>query len=362
MGRRRRAWLVNGSGIRLQNGRRLPGYYVRWWQYLPGGGRRNRSKHFLQQNLARRWLRRHNARIDLDQLDEIIPVLLEEAVGEFEQGGARWAKDTRVQYGSALGMLQAIIGPRYVHEIRGADIDQFIAERLAVSRESTVAKHIRSLRVFFRWAIKRSYMQHNPLTHTTALPKDHIIRQRPLITDAILTRLIGAIDTQDRRIAIWLAMTSGLDRRCIEGLSPSAIDVDIPCIRFIRRKTGRPNAVPIHPALVPLLVERMRETPASTPLLVGLQRGRHKRDWWNEARQAAGLPNLLFRDLRAVAASRLQQIGRASLREAQDLLGHASAQTTAAHYWVPTEDALARFRQLPLPGFPSAPRVNEQSL
>lgn len=350
MGRHRKAWLWHGTGVRTDRGRRLPGYYARWHDYLPGGRRVNRSRQFAKHADAAEWVRQRNARATLGELGQIVPIPLREAVAEFLAALSPLAPDTRTHYASALGMLAGIIGDPYISAITGQTIERFVSIRLKRSRPATVAKHLRGLHRFFVWAHKCGYASTNPLRDLSASPFKAFVAEKPSIGEHQLATLIDNLDTDDRRIAVWVALTSGMDRGTIMRLLPSQIDLAGRVFRVVRGKTHKLTALPIHPALVRPLAELLRQRPPDRPLLRGLTREHKPRDWWYRATQAAGLPGFQFRWLRAVASSRLQVLGGASLRAAQALLGHASPTTTAAHYSLPDPEAARALAKLPLPG------------
>ena len=343
--------MVGGNGIRFARGKRCPGYYVGYHSYNPAtGAKTHHTKNFVKQSDAREWLKRRNARIDLDELGEVVPITLSEATAEFLNGLTARAKDTRTHYGSALGMLRGLCGDLMVNGFSGSHVDAFVRDRMNVSTQSTTAKHVRSLGAFFNWSIKRGYATTNPIHGATALPSNTHRRERPTVSFEQLTAIIAALDTEDRRVAVWIAMTAGLDRGVITRLTPEQTDIPARCFRFNRPKKDKAMIAPIHSAIVPALSERLSETQPCQPLLAGLHRQDKHRDWWKLAVTSAGVPDLLFRDLRAIASSRLAE--KAGLMQARDLLGHADVRTTANHYSMPDPNILQRLDELALPGLP----------
>lgn len=85
-----------------------------------------------------------------------------------------------------------------------------------------------------------------------------------------------------------------------------------------KTKTGRPRSVPLAPFLKP------QDFPYGLTSTDVEER-------YRQARSAAGMPWLQFRDLRRTFGSWIVQKTR-SLKAAQDLLGHTSMQITAKHY------------------------------
>lgn len=344
---------MGSSGHRYikRNGKRkrLPGYYAAWHEYV-GSRRVTHTHNFETLAMARTFVREHNARLDLRTLGHIIPIALPEARREFITALAARARNTRIHYASALGWLEGIVQDRTVDRITGSDIDQFVIMRLRRCKPTTVAKHIRGLRRFFNWSISRNYAEHDPTKQATALPRSiQQARVRPHVSEPQLKRLLKALDTPDRKLACWLAMSSGLDRSIITQLATWQIDLDEAVIRFRRGKTGKLQAVPIHPDLLPQFRRRLDEMHPNKPILRGLSRESAERDWWRRATIEAGVEGLYFRDLRALATMRLQRLGGASLADTQRLLGHASPTTTAAHYYIPEVQAVQALERVPLP-------------
>lgn len=356
MGRRRNAWLVGGNGVRLENGKRVPGYYLRFNEYDAVGKRIGRQLRFARKVDAERFVRQYNARRELRMLHDVARLPLSRAAAEFLAGCASLARDTTTHYSSALGFFAGHCGDKDVCDFTGGDVDRFVRSRLRRSQNSTVAKHIRGLRRFFNWAISRGYATDNPVQRATAVPKGRFARVRPVITEAMLEAITRALDTEDRRLAVWIAATTGLDRGVIVDLTPTQVDLEARVIRAVRRKrraTAQINAVPVHPDLLPLLEQRIRRTSPSERLLRGLSRQEAGRDWWRTATAAAGCPDILFRDLRAYAVQRGCKAG-VSLQHLSRLLGHATIHTTAAHYTLPDPRAAQALGRDPLPGLPRA--------
>lgn len=158
MGRRRRAWLTGGTGRVKSRGRELLGYYARWSEYTPDGRRANRMKRFDTYGAAEAWVQRQNARADLGELGEIVPVTLRKAAEEFLHGCAALADETVTHYAGGLGLFRALIGDRPLSTVTGCDVDGFVAERIAVSAPATAAKHVRTLRRFFNWRLDQRYV------------------------------------------------------------------------------------------------------------------------------------------------------------------------------------------------------------
>jgi integrase len=353
MGRRRKAWLANGTGRR--QGR--PGFYVLWNDYAPDGRQVRRSKHFLTAQLAREYCRRTNAKRDLSEVGAVIPISIKDAGREFTEGLAARAPETVRGYSVTISQCIATLGPIDVCAIDRLKIDQFVAAKLHDASEATAAKHVRNLRCFFKWCVKNSYHDVNPIDLATSLPRQGTVRHKPQVTAEQFTKLIAALDTEDRRLAVQIAATTGLDRGVIARLT--AQDVDLPSRQFrtVRTKVGKMVHPFIHDDIFPQLGPRIDRTPPGRPLLSGLSHQGGADDWWKRAARSAGLPHLTFRDLRTFAVNWLRSI--LGDFEAQRIVGHSTPAVTSKHYYQVNPQAQKLLSQQPLPGSPSRRRARK---
>jgi site-specific recombinase XerD len=111
--------------------------------------------------------------MELGILGEAIPIDRRKAVEEFAAGLSTLADDTVRQYMTSLGMFGAVVGDKLIRDIDGTDIDAFISGRMPKSSEATVAEHVRALKAFFNWAVKRGYAAENPVKLATRLLPVH---------------------------------------------------------------------------------------------------------------------------------------------------------------------------------------------
>lgn len=356
MGRRRKAWLLNGTGVRKDsNGKPLPGYVVRFHEYT-AGGRYTPQRTFQHKRDAEAFVRRRNAMIDLGMLGQVVPITIEEALDAFLRGRSSLTRSSRNDYTKALGLLVAYAGDVPIGDITPLHIEEMVSRRLAKVSQATVAKHLRNLKTFWGWAIKHGYASRNVVAEISVrMPAVHV-RARPNVTAAQLEALLLALDTDDRRIAAWLALTTGMDAGVIRSLCTHHIDRDAGVIRLQRPKTRRQKkpkilTLPIHCQLLPLLLSRLHENEPYRPILAGLHREPKKRDWWVIATEKAGIPDLWFRDLRAVFAGLAQREAGLTLPQTQRQLGHSDPTLTSNFYEMPDPDIARKLSAITLPAF-----------
>ena len=353
MGRRRKAWLANGTGRRTDR----TGFYVLWNEYAPDGRQVRRSKHFLSSAAAREYCRRTNAKRDLYETESIIPITIVDAGREFVEGLAARSPATIHGYKGTISQLISVLGPVDVCAIDREKIDRFISSKLRDSREATAAKHVRNLRCIFKWCVKNHYHDTNPIDLATSLPRQGTARQKPQITAQQLAAVVSALDTEDRKLAVQIAATTGLDRGAIVRMSAEDVDLGSRQFRMVRAKIGKIVHPFIHDDILPALSRRIDRSPPGQPLLSGLSHQGGPDDWWKRAVRAAGVPTLTFRDLRTFAVNWLRSI--LGDFEAQKIVGHSTPAVTAKHYYQQNPQAQKRLSQQPLPGSPARRRARK---
>ncbi len=243
MGRTPKAWLPGAKrepprpGKVINRGRELPGYYV-YWHVWTNGQRTLHSRCFSTLKNARLFMRRHNAKRELGDLDQVTETLLPDAAAEFNASIAGLREDTQRGHRVALNFLCRLAGDVPVHAITGSDLDRFVSWRMKESAESTVNKHIRNLNKFFKWCIQKGYCHHNPNDGLTSKPRS-LPRERPPVTEAQLAALVKACPDERYRAAVLLAMTTGLDRSKLAMMTPAHIDFEHAVIPIVRQKTGK---------------------------------------------------------------------------------------------------------------------------
>jgi integrase len=122
--------------------------------------------------------------------------------------------------------------------------------------------------------------------------------------------------SEQTRAAIWIAVLTGARRGEILAIKPEDIGPNDITIHASNTKTLRTRTVPITEALRPWL--------AYVPLQMnyeGLKTG------FRRAREAAGMPEVHFHDLRHSCASLLVNMG-VPLEVIRDILGHTTVKTT----------------------------------
>jgi integrase len=346
-----------GTGRRTNSrtGRLLPGYYVYWHTYDHAGRRTLHSKRFEAQRAARTWMKRHNARADLEALDETIPITITDAGQAFLATLTTRAPGTTRQYTATIKRLALLLGDPLTCDVTGADLDRLMGELTAAGTEANAAKHVRNLKRFFNWCIANGYARTNPTSAISSPPRQRIARIKPRITDAQFVALIAAIDSDTRRLGVQIAATTGLDRGVIGSLTHANVDIERCQFHVIRFKSRRVVFPYIHDRLIPQIVALLALVPPGRPLLPDFLIQSRPGDWWSKAVVAAGCPALRFRDLRTYAVNLLRDV--LGDFETQAVVGHSTPAVTQRHYYQSHPDAQRRISALPLPGTAAGPHT-----
>jgi integrase len=161
-------------------------------------------------------------------------------------------------------------------------------------------------------------------------------RPRRTLTDAELKRLIRHIDeAPDMWVRAALLLLIGTGFRKNEVLRARWADVDLErgLWHLPDTKSGKPQTVPIAPAVVDLLrsLPRRMDSPWVIPSMGNSGKPRAAiEEAWGEIRKRASLEDIWIHDLRGVFADRINRV--ADLQVAAELLRHANIQTTADKY------------------------------
>jgi len=206
----------------------------------------------------------------------------------------------------------------------------------------SIARHLSTLRSFFRWACREGHLERNP---AKGLPAPRTPKTLPrALTLADTTTLLETDDEapfpERERALFELLYATGL--RVSEAASLDVDDVDLSSRMLRAQGKGRkerivPFGEEAEAALrdyLPSRAERRRSAPAEDgePLFVNARGGRlttrSMARVLKRRLRAAGLPDEISpHALRHTFATHLLQAG-ADLRAIQELLGHASLSTT----------------------------------
>jgi integrase len=197
---------------------------------------------------------------------------------------------------------------------------------------ATVNRYLSALRSCWNWGRAAGLVPQEKRWPTRLLLKEDNERRRYL-SDKELTRLLeAAAHSPTMNAAIVLSVACGLRQGELLNLKWQDIDLDGQRLRIMQTKTDKPRTVYVPASAVDALRALKRESLVSTkavflgqgdePLNRGTIRIR-----WLPIRDAAGLRDFRWHDLRHSCASFLAQNG-ATLLEIGAVLGHRSTSAT----------------------------------
>lgn len=255
--------------------------------------------------------------------------------------------------------------------VRVPDLRRFLAdESLRRPAVSSQARTVAALKCFFRFCVESEYLERDPAA-VLRTPK-----KREVLPDMLDRHELGRLLSVPDRAGVWqrehrgkrerdrlllaLFAYAGLRRSELLGLDWDDVDLQRRLLRVRVAKGGRQRVVPIHPALVPLIVDYL-STRCGDPepaLFVGVQGKRLSptilaQTFLRYAR-AAGVTDrkrVTPHTLRHVFASELLSAG-ANLRQIQDLLGHKHLDSTQRYTRVTAHELRGAIKRLRWPTEP----------
>jgi len=269
-------------------------------------------------------------------------------VGDRKVAGLRSAYDFRLR----LRVLREFFGQRKLRSITHGDLERFKTARLKVpvisgrnTRKTkskgkpkerqrsiaTVNRELSLLRRVFNVAVRNGWIVRNPFDAGDSLikPGDEKPRERILTREEEEQLLAACVGPRAHiRPIIICALDTGMRRGEILKLTWGDIDFDnrLITVRAFNTKTMRERTVAMTPRLtreLSLLFEQSSKS--SSDLVFGITET--VKTSFTKAREAAGLADVRFHDLRHTAATRLVQ-SHISLSEVGRVLGHTQPTTT----------------------------------
>ena len=177
----------------------------------------------------------------------------------------------------------------------------------------TINRSLGTIKTALRMAWERGILATDYSTHIKRMPENN---QRSIYLGIEQVKAIADHCSQPMQAAIWIALLTGARRGEICKMQRADIGRDSILIHSGNTKTLRTRTVPIVPAVRPWLKH--------IPLQITYE---GIKSAWRRAREAEGMENVTFHDLRHSCASILIAHG-ADLFCVSKILGHASTKTT----------------------------------
>ena len=289
---------------------------------------------------------------------------LREAIEEFlavysQPRKVSWKDDRFV-----LGRFATFLGPHtHLQDIDRRRVERFQLHLLAQGiSKARVNRYSAALKCFFNRFIDWQKLQINPCKGIKLYPETP---RTHWLEAGQIAQLLESCSARVKPV-VQVALLTGLRLGDILRLMWDRINFEQGIIRIIQGKTQTPLLLPMSEALTDVLraIPRDMDSP-----FVFSQRGvSYRRFGWvrtdfAKARQAAGLTDTRFHDLRHTAATQLRRLGR-DLQVVQQLLGHKTIRTTMRYSHVhPTElrEAVNKLGEKIMPKQPSHFTITSQS-
>ena len=270
---------------------------------------------------------------------------------------------TREAYGRDLRHFLAWLENRGALDLKGLsrkDLESFLSARASAGDGSrTRARRTAALRGFFRWLVEIGRLRGDPSRLLPSIPPP-----RPLPKaiaagrSALLIESVGGEEPLDLRDRLLLELLYGAGLRASEAVALKAEDI-APKERFITvsGKGGKERRVPVGAAALEALDRYLKRgrPPLRRPdspggLFLTRSGGALSRQGIDSVvrkrAKAAGLPPLSAHTLRHSFATH-QVEGGADLRSVQEMLGHASIDTTQIYTALSTQRLRQAHRKHP---------------
>ena len=223
----------------------------------------------------------------------------------------------------------ASVPPKAFHLLH---VDRYVRWRQKAGvKNASINRELSALRHMFTWAVKRGYIEKNPIADMEKLQEQEWAGPKP--TSEIVEAVFEKLDPRFVPVFVVIRET-GARRGEVLSLQHWQIDRQERLITFAKRtKNGKNTVAP--------LTQRALEAIDSIPPLAGCpyvfynpetgDRWHDARRPWEAARKAAGYPWLRVRDLRPAFGIEASELG-APMHYIQSALGHGSVAVTERYY------------------------------
>ena len=243
-----------------------------------------------------------------------------QAVDEYWQNHLQFTKSAKTKVKCYLKGFRALFETRDISTIQWQELEAYKNKRLTQVKPSVVKKELIYAGAIFKRQIKFGKLTANPM-ELVSKPKVQDARERILNKDEF-KRLLNVTWVADNRgwkmhiaiknhlrLALVIADFTAMRLGEILRLQWDHIDLKQGIIYIPESKNGRKRFVPIHLELKKILAAQIRESPyvihfRGRPIAVQIRMA------FNRARDAAGIKDFRFHDLRHRAITRWVQEGK----------------------------------------------------
>lgn len=230
---------------------------------------------------------------------------------------------------SILKRLVQVFGKKLLSEVKRADIDLYIADRLKQGVEkSTVNREISVIKVMYRLANDWDITDSNPAKKVQKF-SERVFQRDRFLTIPELERLL-CVCSENLRQYLLVLIFSGLRRGEVLNLTWSCVDFDNNCIQLNQTKNGKRRYQHMNETVKQALLRLKVRRTSDEERIFPPQRGGKQRSFrtaFANACKRARIVNLRVHDLRHTFASHLVMRG-VDMLTVSELLGHSSVEMT----------------------------------
>ncbi|MDA2924977.1 site-specific integrase [Acidobacteria bacterium AH-259-L09] len=238
----------------------------------------------------------------------------------------------------ALVSINRILGNIKLRDFQRLHADQFVATRSKDVVPATVNRGLAVLKHMLNFAVKRGYLESNPLVGFEKLPEEEIPLRIMTLEDE--RKLVLSVAASNHVIGAYVAILGETGLRKSEGLRIewSHIDWERKMLTVPKSKTGEPRYIPLSEYAIQWLQGLQRW--AKSPWVFTWANGkpvRDPRESFNKGRDLAGLNWVRgFHDLRHFRATQWLMHG-VDIYTVKSYLGHKRIETTQRYlHFVPS--------------------------
>lgn len=256
-----------------------------------------------------------------------------------------------------LGQLYEYFGERLANEITNKDVQAYYNWKLHETSASTANRNLTLIRTVYNRAVAwGDYVGPNPANGVQRKPENPS-RLRYLSLSEMEAFLAVCRTPEYARIypVVVCALFTGMRRGEIKALDWQNVNLDARTIYILHSKSGKPREIPVADKLLEVFVSMGPRTAGPVFEIPDIT----LRRLFDSAKEAPGLPDFRFHDLRHTFASHFA-MKTGDMLALQRILGHASPQMTQryAHLSRGHLDAAIRQFDAIMPGIGALPRPN----
>lgn len=247
----------------------------------------------------------------------------EDGLPSLVDGEPRYSENTKRSYRCWLKPLREVFGPVQLIDIKPMHAQRYLKES---AHKVSANRQISLLSTLLSTAVRWGWLERNPLLDHLKMNEEH--ERKMLITDEQYQRLIACADFQ-MACLIKVAYLTALRKSDIIAIQWK--DLHDGALHVVQQKTGVPIAFSLEGELGGVFeaLKKKRKVLGHHVFLNKHHRpicGRTVDTYWWEVRDKAGLPDIVFHDLRRKRITDLNN--KHGIDLAQKVAGHLDSKTT----------------------------------